>query len=158
MSDSCDLMDCSPPGSSVHGISQTRVLERVATSFSRGSFWSRNQTQSLQLQMDSPIAGGFFTDWATKEDVNMSLVVFSLACQSEEGPEFPWRNSMLFNVTYCRSPKHPILQLKDTSHTLQQTTQWPVTCKGGEAGQRGRPTNAHTWYQGIWGQWAVQWD
>ena len=36
-------------------------------------------------------------------------------------------------------------------------TQWPVTCEGGEAGQRGRPTSAHTWYQGIWGQWAVQW-
>ena len=30
----CDLMDCSPPGSSVQGISQTRILERVAVSFS----------------------------------------------------------------------------------------------------------------------------
>ena len=30
----CDLMDCSPPGSSVHGISQTRILEWVAVSFS----------------------------------------------------------------------------------------------------------------------------
>ena len=33
----CDLMDCSPPGSSVHGILQARILERVANSFSRGS-------------------------------------------------------------------------------------------------------------------------
>ena len=33
----CDPMDCSPPGSSVHGISQTRILEWVAISFSRGS-------------------------------------------------------------------------------------------------------------------------
>ena len=33
----CDLMDCSPPGSSVHGISQARILEWVAISFSRGS-------------------------------------------------------------------------------------------------------------------------
>ena len=38
-------MDCSPPGSSVHGISQARVLEWVAISFSRGSFWSRDWTQ-----------------------------------------------------------------------------------------------------------------
>ena len=30
-------MDCSPPGSSVHGISQARILERVAIPFSRGS-------------------------------------------------------------------------------------------------------------------------
>ena len=33
----CDPMDCSPPGSSVHGILQTRILERVAIPFSRGS-------------------------------------------------------------------------------------------------------------------------
>ena len=31
----CDPMDCSPPGSFVHGILQTRVLERVAISFSK---------------------------------------------------------------------------------------------------------------------------
>ena len=34
----CDPMDCSLPGSSAHGISQARVLEWVALSFSRGSF------------------------------------------------------------------------------------------------------------------------
>ena len=34
----CDPMDCSPPGSSVHGILQVRILEQVAISFSRGSF------------------------------------------------------------------------------------------------------------------------
>ena len=33
----CDPMDCSPPGSSVHGILQARILEWVAISFSRGS-------------------------------------------------------------------------------------------------------------------------
>ena len=36
-------MDCSPPGSSVHRISQA-ILERVATSFSRGSSRPRDQT------------------------------------------------------------------------------------------------------------------
>ena len=41
----CDPMDCSLPGSSVHGISQARILEWVATSFSRGSFQSRGQTR-----------------------------------------------------------------------------------------------------------------
>ena len=55
----CDPMDCSPPGSSVHGILQARVLEWIATSFSRGSSWSKDQTQV------SCIAGGFFTIWAT---------------------------------------------------------------------------------------------
>ena len=33
----CNPMDCSPPGSSVHGISQARILEWFAISFSRGS-------------------------------------------------------------------------------------------------------------------------
>ena len=37
-------MDCSPPGSSVHGISQARILEWVAISSSRGSSWPRDQT------------------------------------------------------------------------------------------------------------------
>ena len=35
MSDLCDPMDCSPLGPSVHGISQARILESVAISFSR---------------------------------------------------------------------------------------------------------------------------
>ena len=41
----CDPMDCSSPGSSVHGISQTRMLEWVAISFSRGSSQPREQTR-----------------------------------------------------------------------------------------------------------------
>ena len=44
MYDSCDSMDCSLPGSSVHRISQVRILERVAISFSRGSCWPGNWT------------------------------------------------------------------------------------------------------------------
>ena len=37
-------MDCSPPGSSVHGISQTRTLEWVVISFSRRASWPRDRT------------------------------------------------------------------------------------------------------------------
>ena len=33
----CDAMDCSPPGSSVHGIFQEKIVESVAISYSRGS-------------------------------------------------------------------------------------------------------------------------
>ena len=40
----CDLMDCSPPGSSVHGILQARILDWVAIPFSRGSTWRRDWT------------------------------------------------------------------------------------------------------------------
>ena len=64
----CD-MDCSPSGSSVHGMLQARIQEWVAISFSRESSWPRDQTQVPS------IAGGFFTDWATRE-VLISLSEF----------------------------------------------------------------------------------
>ena len=41
----CDPMDCSLPGSSVHGIFQARILEWVAISFSRGPSQPRDPTQ-----------------------------------------------------------------------------------------------------------------
>ena len=40
----CNPMDCNPPPFSVHEIFQTRILEWVAISCSRGSSWSRDQT------------------------------------------------------------------------------------------------------------------
>ena len=46
-------MDCSPPGSSVHEIFQTRILEWVAISFSRGSSQPRDEPRSPALQADS---------------------------------------------------------------------------------------------------------
>ena len=39
----CDSMDCSPPGSSVHGVFQVRILEWVVIPFSRGSSRPRDQ-------------------------------------------------------------------------------------------------------------------
>ena len=57
----CNSTDCSPSGSSVHGICQARILEWVAIPFSRGSFWLRDRTQV------SCIAARFFTVWATSE-------------------------------------------------------------------------------------------
>ena len=49
----CNLMDCGPPGSSVQGIFQARMLEWVAISFSRGSSWPRDRTLVSALQADS---------------------------------------------------------------------------------------------------------
>ena len=49
----CDTVDCSPPGSSVHGVLQVRGLEWVAISFSRESSQHRDQTWSPALQADS---------------------------------------------------------------------------------------------------------
>ena len=65
-------MDCSPPGSSVHGILQTRILEWVAISFSRGSSSPRNQT------CISALASGLFTKPPRKPIRNNIRVQFLL--------------------------------------------------------------------------------
>ena len=57
----CNPMDCSLPGSSVHGIFQARILEWVAISFSRRSSRPRDRTQV------SRIVGRRFTVWVTRE-------------------------------------------------------------------------------------------
>ena len=57
----CNPMDCSLPGSSVHGILQARILEWVAVPFSGRSSQLRDRTQV------SCTTGGFFTSWATRE-------------------------------------------------------------------------------------------
>ena len=57
----CNPVDCNLPGSSLHGILQTRVLEWGAIAFSRGSSWPRDRT------WDSCIAGRGFNLWATRE-------------------------------------------------------------------------------------------
>ena len=49
----CDPMDRNPPGSSVHGILQARILKWVAISFSRGSSRPRIEYRSPALQAGS---------------------------------------------------------------------------------------------------------
>ena len=61
MPDSLWPMNCSPPGSSVHGILPARILKWVAISFSGGSSPPRDRTHI------SRIAGRHFSLWATRE-------------------------------------------------------------------------------------------
>ena len=72
----CDLMDCSLPGSSVHGIFQARVLEWFAISSSRESSHPRDQTQV------SCIVGRCFTIWTTRKDaicgMKVNVIPFSI--------------------------------------------------------------------------------
>ena len=57
-------MDCSPPGSSVHGISQARILEWVAISFSTASSqpWDRTHISSI-----SCIGRWILYHWVSRE-------------------------------------------------------------------------------------------
>ena len=75
-------MDCSPPGSSVHGIFQARTLEWIAIYFSRGSAWPGEQIQVTHL------AGRFFTTEPPRKpsiilgchEITLSSNLWSLPC------------------------------------------------------------------------------
>ena len=69
----CNPVDCNPPDSSVHGISQARTLEWVAMPFSRASSQPRDQTQV------SCIAGRFLTTWTTSKPCTFYAVVSLLS-------------------------------------------------------------------------------
>ena len=62
-------MDCSLLSSTIHGVFQARVLERAATSFSRGSSQPRDRTQV------SRIAGRRFNLWATREACKSAIII-----------------------------------------------------------------------------------
>ena len=69
-----DSIDCSLPGSSVHGISQVRTLEWVAISFSRESVQPRDWTCVFC------ISGRFFTFWATREAPSILVTTDKPVC------------------------------------------------------------------------------
>ena len=66
MSDSSDPMDCSPPGSSVHGIFQAKVLEWGAIAFSNKKDWDLpNMLSYIQRQKrsHSEMVGGVLSQY-----------------------------------------------------------------------------------------------
>ena len=65
----CIPMNCSPPGSSVHEISQARILGWVAMSFSRGSSWPRDRTRTSCIGRWVPY------HWATREAINRKYLL-----------------------------------------------------------------------------------
>ena len=94
MSDSFDPMDCRPPGSSVHGILQARILEWLVIAFSGGSTYPG-------IQLISRIAGGFFTIKATREaerGCSLKSVLRELPSISSSFYLSPEEKVLLFNV------------------------------------------------------------
>ena len=93
-----DPMDCSPPGSSVHGSLQARRLEWVAMPFSRGSSWPRDR---IHVSYISCIAGRFSTTsaiWAAPSLCFPGPFSSPLFCFSLLFFSFP--SSPLFSVLY----------------------------------------------------------
>ena len=86
----CDATDCSPWGSSVHGVLQARIPEWVAISSSRGSSLSRDWTCIFWV---SCIAGRFFTHWATAEAPKS--LVYSYNCKQNSMDIECWVKTMV---------------------------------------------------------------
>ena len=91
-------MDCSPPGSSVCGIFQARILEWVAISFSRGSSQPRYQT------LVSCIAVRFFTiyqgrPWDSVHTLNTYLTLFPLHFKTPFLLFFPRKHQPEYSLT-----------------------------------------------------------
>ena len=93
----CDPIDCSPPGSSVHGILLARILECVAISFSRESSQTKDWTQV------SCIGKQILYHWA------ISSVQFSSVSQS---------CPTLWNPMDCSMPALPVHHQLRTYHLL----------------------------------------
>ena len=113
VSDSCDTMDSSPPGSSVHGIFQARILDWIAISFSKGSSQPRNRSHV------SCISGRFFTDWVMGQCEYLDTKTFSVSF---------WFISMIAQLQKFFS----LLRLKsiDPSHSLTLVPSCPVKIPG----------------------------
>ena len=76
-------MDCSPPGSSVHGIFQARILERIAISFYRGE----GNLSNPGMEPTSPARAGFFTTMLPGKPWSRCLVWHN--CVNTVWPECP---------------------------------------------------------------------
>ena len=114
-------MDCSPSGSSVHGISQARILEWVATSFSKGSSWPRGWTQV------SCIAGRF---WATREAWSQTDLTLNMLHSSPALIFFGFLPTPS-GISCLASQESPIVGGKDQNITLpnlRESPSWRFSC------------------------------
>ena len=103
----CDRMDCSPPGSSVRGILQARILEWVAIPSSRGSSRPRDQTPL------SCVEGRFFTIRATDEQVSIAKRRQHMSKEINASPVM-----VLRQTSNACSVQGPVQRWKDSKYIL----------------------------------------
>ena len=113
------LKDCSPRGSSVHGILQARILEWVDISSSKGSSWPRDWTRV------SCIAGRFLTIWASTPRLALQISLIKPRCIYTSSP-LDGRCTIFIAVS--GSQKHfalcLLLPFKDLGHPQKQHIEW----------------------------------
>ena len=90
----CDLMDCSPPGCSVHGISQSRILEQVVIPSSRDLPYTgiKHASPALAGRFSSTEASG-----KPHSSYNWMEIIPLLSC--------PWLLNLSESPGSCRNPQ-----------------------------------------------------
>ena len=119
----CNPMDCSPPGSFVHGIFQARILEWVAISYSRGFFRPNPGIEPLAFTspMSPAFACGFFFFFTTAppgklQGLLRGQIYNQFLNMSDE-------LSGALSISLCRSPS-PAFWSFQASSFLYQKVRW----------------------------------
>ena len=108
----CDPVDCSPPGSSVPGILQARILEWAAIPFCRINCSTRTQTQSYSPYMDP----------------NLHSIILPRGTKLSWARQWSWRNSKFYPFSVyvlCSSFKRAVAQLqtiRDWAKTVEKSS------------------------------------
>ena len=135
----CYPMDCSPPGSSVHGISQARILEWVAISYSRGSFPTQGSNCCL------PHLGGFFT--TEPQGSPSGLMFIENLLRSRHSGEI----DLIFIIPWSHSYSSPCSQIQKLRN--RQEVSCPTSCTRGDR-RWGQASTSGT-HVPAWGQQAL---
>ena len=143
-----DPMDCSPPGSSVHGISQARILDWVTISYSRGIFLTHGsnprllhvlhwQADSLSLTARHPARTMVFLFWPPNLifPILTSSPTFSMNC-------CPW-----FDLTVGKKNKKQ-KPIRSQDDNLLSKGGWEDHC-GVQWQQKASERKGH-WLEGVW--------
>ena len=107
-------MDCNLPGSSVHGILQTRILEWIGISLSRVSFWLRDRTQVSCVSCTGRQVLYIWPTWEAPEKLTQLTANLKLSDVKSESVSCSAVSSSLWSMdcSLVGSSIHVILQAK----------------------------------------------
>ena len=142
----CDPMDCRLPASSVHGISQARILEWVAMPSSRASSQPKDQSH---VSCVSCIAGGFFPHWVIREFKHSNKEIDSYQVKLEKIHCLIWvslgkGNPQLFEQSYCSTSEKAM-----TPHSSTLAWKLPWTEEPGGLQSMGLWRVGHDWMTSL---------
>ena len=142
----CDPRDCSPPGSSVHGIVQARILEWVTISFSRDLPTKRSNPRLQHWQADSfhcatweawallsylfSVAENWDTDW--RLIANICLCITQVTVRWSVLSYAWWRSqplalSVSVAMSFCHSVSPSVSKMPAACSTKQRWKSWTLS-------------------------------